>query len=391
MKSSLYQPLLITILGMLCFWQAKAERMFADNPYYDFASYIFERTYTETIDCEPSLINSSNIKWLCGQANVGEDAFKDLWQTYISVRPAGIPLSSLSVWGEITLKKDSSIEGRLYKTDDGYILVSYDAPPESGSSLGIVKVGYAKRLNYVVPSYTPTPLEVISSEEKKEETTKPAASDGNDTTPSEEDGNSSSDEGMGLEPEVITGEQFNASSDTIFGDRNAPIVIIEYSDYNCPFCSKFHNETLPLLLENHITNGKASFIYRDVTLIGGPVTESAINATECVKAQISIDDQLDFINSVYLAPRPRNAESIQNLAKDLKINQTDLTDCIQNQPDSIQAPIYNAHSNTVGVKGAPTFVIGRQKDGLFEGVLIPGAIPYNDFDAVLNELSQKLK
>ena len=57
--------------------------------------------------------------------------------------------------------------------------------------------------------------------------------------------------------------KISADNDPIIGDPNAPITIIEFSDFQCPFCARFHIQTLPLILEEYIEQGKVKLVFRD--------------------------------------------------------------------------------------------------------------------------------
>ena len=62
-------------------------------------------------------------------------------------------------------------------------------------------------------------------------------------------------------PSVI---QVSLDDDPVKGNPNAPVTIIEFSDFQCPFCSRFFTQTLPLIEENYINSGKVKFVYRDL-------------------------------------------------------------------------------------------------------------------------------
>lgn len=58
----------------------------------------------------------------------------------------------------------------------------------------------------------------------------------------------------------------SVGDDAILGDPNAPVTIIEFSDYQCPFCQRFWSDTLPLIKSEYIDTGKVNFVYRDFPL-----------------------------------------------------------------------------------------------------------------------------
>ncbi|MBI2463438.1 thioredoxin domain-containing protein [Candidatus Peregrinibacteria bacterium] len=73
--------------------------------------------------------------------------------------------------------------------------------------------------------------------------------------------------------------------DAVLGDINAPITMIEWSDYQCPYCARFFNQTLPKIEENYIKTGKVKLIYRDFPLDIHKFAEKAAEAAECAGDQ----------------------------------------------------------------------------------------------------------
>ncbi len=64
-------------------------------------------------------------------------------------------------------------------------------------------------------------------------------------------------------PQIL---QISLDDDPVKGDPNAPVTVVEFSDFQCPFCSRFYEQTLPLLQENYIDTGIIKLVYRDLPL-----------------------------------------------------------------------------------------------------------------------------
>ncbi len=80
--------------------------------------------------------------------------------------------------------------------------------------------------------------------------------------------------------------KISADNDPIIGDPNAPITIIEFSDFQCPFCARFHTQTLPLILEEYIEQGKVKLVFRDFPIQSiHPNAVPASVAAECANDQ----------------------------------------------------------------------------------------------------------
>src|SRR3989344_5210701 len=87
-------------------------------------------------------------------------------------------------------------------------------------------------------------------------------------------------------PTQPTAVQVSADDDVVKGDKNAPVEIIEFSDFQCPFCARFYSDTLPQIQKEYIDTGKVKFVYRDFPLSSiHPQATPAAEAAECAKEQ----------------------------------------------------------------------------------------------------------
>ncbi|MGB9608872.1 MAG: DsbA family protein [Minisyncoccia bacterium] len=168
------------------------------------------------------------------------------------------------------------------------------------------------------------------------------------------------------------------SNDVILGDPKAPITLIEYSDYQCPFCEKFFNESEMLLRKEFIETGKVKMIYRDFPLPGHPYAQPAALAANCAKDQgkfwtyhdVIFQKQNELANLDYV-----------KIAEDLKMNTKDFKQCLDSK--KYQDKIKKDYENGVkiGVNGTPTFFLN--------GKQIVGAQPYEVFkSAIESELNK---
>jgi len=172
----------------------------------------------------------------------------------------------------------------------------------------------------------------------------------------------------------------STDDDAVLGDINAPVTIIEFSDYQCPFCAKFWSETLPLLKKDYIDTGKVKLVYRDYPLDFHPVAQSAAEAAECIRgaaksdaAYFEMHDKI-FANQLSL--------SIDNLKKWAKELGYDIGGCLDSKKfeNEVQADLQVGAS--YGVSGTPAFFI--------DGILIEGAQPYSAFKKIIDaQLAKK--
>jgi protein-disulfide isomerase len=162
--------------------------------------------------------------------------------------------------------------------------------------------------------------------------------------------------------------------DVILGDPNAPVTIIEYSDYQCPFCKRFFDETELQLRKDYIETGKVKMIYRDFPLPGHPYAMPAAEAANCAKDQGKFWAYHDLIFKNH-----DNLDTIDylKLAEELKMNTSDFKNCLDSKKyDQKIQNDYNLGSG-IGVNGTPTFFVN--------GKQIVGAQPYSAFKSAIDQ------
>ncbi|HXW03033.1 MAG TPA: thioredoxin domain-containing protein, partial [Nitrosarchaeum sp.] len=86
------------------------------------------------------------------------------------------------------------------------------------------------------------------------------------------------------EPQKIKKDVFTANASPYLGDKNAPITMIEFGDYQCFFCNRHFHETEHELLKNYVETGKVKILFKDFTIIG-PDSINAAHATHCANEE----------------------------------------------------------------------------------------------------------
>lgn len=164
-------------------------------------------------------------------------------------------------------------------------------------------------------------------------------------------------------------------TDHILGNPNAKVSVIEYSDFQCPFCGRMFSETLPKLKENFVKTGKVKFIYRHFPLSSiHQYAQKAAEASECASEQGKFWEYHDMI---FERQNSLSADNLKAWAKGLGLDSNRFDSCLDSDK---YAAIIEADLNegsALGVNGTPaTFVNGK---------LISGALPYEEFEKVILE------
>lgn len=189
---------------------------------------------------------------------------------------------------------------------------------------------------------------------------------------------------VNTQPKIV---DVDADDDAITGAADAPITMIEFSDYQCPFCRKFYNETLPKIKENYLDRGLVKLVYRDLPLVSLGHTDAtpAANAAECARSQGG--DEVYFIyhdlifegqNKLGSGTVTIPEESLYAYAEELDLNMDAFKTCQENQEFYAEIQKDSQDARAAGVTGTPTFVINGQ--------VVVGAQDYEVFESIFNEI-----
>ena len=157
------------------------------------------------------------------------------------------------------------------------------------------------------------------------------------------------------------------------GREDAPVTVVEFTDYQCPFCRKFHSETFAELKKNYIDTGKVRFVSRDLPLEFHPNASGAAVAARCAGAQGKYWEMRDLLlaNDADLGQ-----VSLLKYGKQINLDINAFGVCLndKNYTTDIQKDV--ADAGTLGIGGTPSFVIGKTAKDQIRGVRVAGAVPY---------------
>lgn len=162
-------------------------------------------------------------------------------------------------------------------------------------------------------------------------------------------------------------------SDHIRGEFNAPITLVEFSDFECPFCER-HYPTLNKILENY--KGKVRLVYKHFPLGFHPNAQKAAEASECADEQGKFWEYHDklFDNQ----PTGYSLEKFKQWAKDLGLNSKKFNDCLDSAKFAEKVQADYQEGTEKGVNGTPANFVN--------GELISGAQPYELFKQTIDQL-----
>lgn len=169
--------------------------------------------------------------------------------------------------------------------------------------------------------------------------------------------------------------------DVALGNLEAPITIIEYSDFQCPFCGFFYTNVESLLKENYISTGKVKLVYRHFAFLGEE-SSAAAAASECAKDQGKFWKFHDFLFDNEIKDNREhngnlNRDLFMSIASDLGLNQNTFAVCLDSGKYTQKVENDLASGKKVGVRATPTTFINGQK--------VEGALPYSEFKKIIDQ------
>jgi protein-disulfide isomerase len=209
--------------------------------------------------------------------------------------------------------------------------------------------------------------------------------------------------------EIITvdpGTHPNAN-DNSMGDPNAPITIEEFSDFQCPYCERFHKETEPLLRQYYIDTGKVHFVYRSMgnfvsdNIARAKGTPASTESQDAALAAYCGGEQNKFWEMhAYLFGNVlgEDAGSFTNdrlkaIAEKAGVNMSQFNSCYDSgkYKDRVQKDFEDGQA--AKINGTPGFLVSYTVNGEKKTKLIEGAQPFTQFqqelEAALNEIGTK--
>ncbi|TAK67918.1 MAG: DsbA family protein [Dehalococcoidia bacterium] len=164
----------------------------------------------------------------------------------------------------------------------------------------------------------------------------------------------------------------SADDDPARGPEDARVTVIEFADFQCPYCGRFHAQTLPLILRDY--GDRIRFVYRDFPLTAShPYAEKASEAGECAHEQGKFWQYHDVL---YLNQTALDRASLSRYAQNVGLDTAAFDSCVDSSKYATEVANDLQAGSAAGVRGTPAFFVNGQ--------LISGAQPYSVFKTAID-------
>ena len=172
------------------------------------------------------------------------------------------------------------------------------------------------------------------------------------------------------------------------GKEDATVTIVEYSDYQCPFCARNYRDVMPKLQEEYIDSGKVKFVMREFPL--SSIHKNATIASIAALCAGNQDKYWEMHNILFENAKQLDVESLKSYAVTIELDTASFDDCLDNRKTEGQVRADLASAAKFGMRGTPGFFIGltdpSDPDKVNMSVYIKGAQSIDNFRASIDEL-----
>lgn len=194
-----------------------------------------------------------------------------------------------------------------------------------------------------------------------------------------------------LNPDALT----SIDDDPYLGNKDAKVVIVEFSDYECPYCKQYHANVFDQVVSSYVDTGKVLYVFRDYIAVTAhnPAAKQEALAASCVAELAGNAKYFEFHDLIFTNTGTNgkglgtdNRASLIQLANSIGVNQDQFTTCIDSNKYEAEFNKDNSDANSAGANGTPAFVIGRlNSDGSVDGSLVSGSGSFSLYQTVIDK------
>lgn len=167
-------------------------------------------------------------------------------------------------------------------------------------------------------------------------------------------------------PQTVDPDAFAMQNAHVLGNQDAPISIVEFADFQCPFCGRYHTAVAPTIFQEYIQTGKAKLIYKHVAFLG-PESVYAAVASECAANQDKFWEFHDYLFEHQQGENEGafNKDKLLAFGQALNLDAAQFEKCVTNDETVARVQADTEEAQKFGVSSTPTFFVnGKPLVGL---------------------------
>ena len=181
----------------------------------------------------------------------------------------------------------------------------------------------------------------------------------------------------------------NIKGDPSMGKADAPLVLVEFSDYQCPYCARHSLKTMPRIKKDYVDTGKIRYVFKDMPLAFHKNAKKAAEAAHCAGEKGKYWEMHDLL---FANQQKLSIDDLKGYAEELGLKKSSFEKCLDSGRYAEEVKSDLKAAKAAGIKGTPSFIIGRvEKNGMVDGRILRGAQPYGAFKAAIDEILEDKK
>ncbi len=185
------------------------------------------------------------------------------------------------------------------------------------------------------------------------------------------------------DPEANNAEPADIDDDAVLGNDSATVTIIEFTDYECPFCGRHYSDTMSQIKENYVDTGKVKYVVRDYPLSFHPSAQKAAEATECAGEQNNFWEMHDKLFETQGSWGADAVATFKTYAAEIGLNAGAFATCLDSGAMEAEVNADLTAGSAAGISGTPGFWIISDNG---DSKSISGAYPYATFQAAIDAM-----
>jgi len=185
-------------------------------------------------------------------------------------------------------------------------------------------------------------------------------------------------------PQPVVEKVVSIDDDPMKGDPKAPVTIVEFSDFECPFCKRSNDGAIKQINEEYVSKGKVRLVFRDYPL---PFHKKAIPAAVAANCAGEQDKYWEVHEFLFQNPKTNlDIPTIIGSAEELGMDKAKFEACVNDKSKEKEITKDMEDGQKYGVRGTPSYFIGKTTDGdEITGTFVRGAQPYAVFKEHIDE------
>ena len=186
-------------------------------------------------------------------------------------------------------------------------------------------------------------------------------------------------------PDTFNATEIDLSGAPVLGKNDAPLTLVEFTDYQCPFCARHYRDTFPKIVADFVDAGKVRYILREFPLVSiHPAATKASEAALCAGDQ---GKYWDMHQKIFENPRQIQPDNLKAHGESIGLDTAKLAECLDSGKFAERVKNDMAEGQKFGVRGTPSFFLGKTGDDPSKFTAterLVGAQPYDKFKAAID-------